>query len=57
MAVLDDALEIKARYQISYWDSAIVAAARAGDCSEILSEDMSHGQDYGGVKVVNPFKL
>lgn len=56
MAVLDDALAIKARYQLSYWDSAIVASARAGNCSEILSEDMGDGQDYGGVKVVNPFK-
>ncbi len=56
LAVLDDALEIKARYQLSYWDSAIVAAAKAGHCSEVLSEDMSDGQDYGGVKVMNPFK-
>ncbi len=56
LAILDDALEIKARYKLSYWDSAIVAAARAGGCSEILSEDMSDRQDYGGVRVVNPFK-
>jgi predicted nucleic acid-binding protein len=56
LAVMDAALEIKARYQLSYWDSAIVAAAQAGDCSEILSEDMSDGVDYAGVKVVNPFK-
>lgn len=55
LEVLDDALAIKARYQLSYWDSAIVAAARAGDCREILSEDMSDGQDYAGVRVVNPF--
>jgi predicted nucleic acid-binding protein len=56
LEILDQALEIKARYQLSYWDSAIIAAAKAGDCSEILSEDMSDGQDYGGVKVTNPFK-
>jgi predicted nucleic acid-binding protein len=56
MAILDDALEIKARFQISYWDAAIIAAAKAGACSEILSEDMNDGQDYGGVKVMNPFK-
>jgi predicted nucleic acid-binding protein len=56
LEVLDDALEIKARYQLSYWDSAIIAAAKARDCSELLSEDMSDGQDYGGVKVVNLFK-
>jgi len=56
LAVLDDALAIKDRYQISYWDSAIIAAARAGKCTEVLSEDLSDGQDYAGVKVVNPFR-
>ena len=56
LAVLDDALAIKARYQLSYWDSAIVAAAKAADCREILSEDMGDGQDYGGVRVLDPFK-
>jgi predicted nucleic acid-binding protein len=56
MEILDDALAIKARYQLSYWDSAIIAAAKASNCSKVLSEDMSDGQDYAGVKVVNPFK-
>jgi predicted nucleic acid-binding protein len=56
MEILDDALAIKARYQLSYWDSAIIAAARASICSEVLSEDMGDGHDYAGVKVVNPFK-
>lgn len=53
--IFDEALAIKARYQLSYWDSAILAAAKLGNCSEVLSEDMNDGQDYGGVKVVNPF--
>lgn len=56
LTVLDDALAIKARYKLSYWDSAIIAAARAGNCTEVLSEDMNDGQDYAGVVVVNPFK-
>lgn len=56
LEILDDALAINARYQLSYWDSAIIAAARASNCSEVLSEDMGDGQDYAGVKVVNPFK-
>ena len=55
-SLFDEALAIKARYQLSYWDSAIIAAAKQGNCSEVLSEDMNDGQDYGGVKVVNPFK-
>jgi predicted nucleic acid-binding protein len=49
------ALEIKKRQQISYWDAAIVAAALALECAVIYSEDLSDGQDYGGVVVRNPF--
>ena len=56
LAVLDDALALKARFQVSYWDAAIIAAARASGCTEVLSEDLNDGQDYGGVRVVNPFK-
>jgi predicted nucleic acid-binding protein len=33
-----------------------VEAARTSGCDVILSEDLSHGQSYGGVRVVNPFR-
>jgi predicted nucleic acid-binding protein len=56
LSVLDDALALKSRFQISYWDAAILAAARAAGCTEVLSEDLNEGQDYCGVIVVNPFK-
>ncbi len=55
--VLQSALATKHRYQISYWDAAIIEAARALGCREVLSEDLSDGQDYGGVRVVNPFRI
>ena len=42
--------------RLSYWDAAIVAAARALGCRELLSEDMSHGQEVEGVLIVNPFR-
>jgi predicted nucleic acid-binding protein len=54
--VLQAALATKHRYQIPYWDAAIIEAARALGCREILSEDLNDGQDYGGVRVVNPFR-
>jgi predicted nucleic acid-binding protein len=44
------------RYKISYWDGAILAAAEALGATTLYSEDLSHGQSYGPVKVVNPFK-
>jgi len=56
LPILTGALEIKAAHGLSYWDSAIVAAARALGCRELLSEDMSHGQQIEGVLIVNPFR-
>ncbi|HXV64692.1 MAG TPA: hypothetical protein VEK15_28600 [Vicinamibacteria bacterium] len=43
------------KFHISYWDAAVIEAARALGCAEILSEDLSDGQDYDGVVVRNPF--
>jgi len=48
-------LEIAARYKISNWDAAIVAAAIEAGCDTLYSEDFSDGQSYGGVRVENPF--
>lgn len=48
-------LKTKARWQTFYWDAAIIEAARAAGCKEVLSEDLNHGQNYGGVRVINPF--
>ena len=56
LAIMKDALEIKATARLSYWDAAIVAAAHALGCSELLSEDMSHGRKISGVTIVNPFR-
>lgn len=53
--VLQNALRLKARYQTSYWDAAILAAAAHAGCSEILSEDLNAGQTYDSLRVVNPF--
>jgi predicted nucleic acid-binding protein len=50
------ALDTKARFQISYWDAVIIEAARELGCEVVLSEDLNDGQDYGGVKVENPFR-
>jgi predicted nucleic acid-binding protein len=50
------AMETRDRFGISYWDAAIVEAARTLGCAEVLSEDLSHGQDFDGVRVLNPFR-
>ena len=56
LPILYAALEIKWAHGLSYWDSAIVAAARALGCGELYSEDMSDGRRIEGVVIVNPFR-
>ena len=52
---VDLALEVVGRFQVSYYDALIIAAARLANCECVYSEDLNAGQDYGGVRVVNPF--
>ncbi len=55
MGILTRAFAVQRRYGLSWWDSMIVAAAEASDCSVILSEDLSDGSSYFGITVENPF--
>ena len=50
------AVAISQRFQLSYWDGAILAAARSLGCDAVYSEDLSSEQDYGGIRVINPFR-
>jgi predicted nucleic acid-binding protein len=49
------AFEIKSRFGIRYWDAAIIAAALELGCQTIYSEDLNAGQDYSGIRALNPF--
>jgi len=55
VALVEAALATKQRFNISYWDAAIIEAARALGCEIVFSEDLAGGQLYGSVRVVNPF--
>jgi len=55
-ALVQAALATAARHRISYWDAAIVEAARILGCRVVLSEDLNDGQDFDGVRVENPFR-
>ena len=50
-----EAVELRQRFQISYWDAAIIAAARQMGCDTVYSEDLSEAENYDGVVVLNPF--
>jgi predicted nucleic acid-binding protein len=49
-----EALDLEARYQISFWDALVLYAAHASGAGVMYSEDLSDGQSYGHVQVVNP---
>ncbi len=55
VALMLEALAAARRWRVSYWDAAIVEAARILDCDELLTEDLNAGQVFDGVTVVNPF--
>ncbi len=52
---ISDAWAIQDRLELSFWDALIVAAARIGRCSVLLTEDLQDGQDLDGLLVVSPF--
>lgn len=50
-----DAVEISRRFQLPYWDAAIIAAAQVLDCEAIYTEDLNPEQHYGAIRALNPF--
>jgi predicted nucleic acid-binding protein len=55
VALFAQARRMCRRHQLRYWDAAVLAAAKQLGASTLYSEDLSHGQVYDGVRVVNPF--
>lgn len=49
------AVTLRRRFQLSHWDATIVAAAQELGCTILYSEDLTHGQVFGALRVVNPF--
>jgi predicted nucleic acid-binding protein len=54
-ALYSEALRLKDRHQLFWYDSLIVAAALESQCSVLYSEDFQHGQSFGDLRVENPF--
>jgi predicted nucleic acid-binding protein len=51
-----DAIDLQERYQLSFWDGLILAAAKSAGAAVLCSEDFAHGEAYDGVRVENPFR-
>ncbi len=49
------AIEIHQQYQIAFWDAMILRSAQQSNCEVVWSEDLSNGQKYDAIKIINPF--
>ena len=56
-SVIEGGWRLQDRYNLSWWDALIVAAAQVSDCRYLLTEDLSEKQEFEGVTVINPFTL
>ena len=55
--IVNQALLTAQRWQTRYWDAVIIASAARHGAATLYTEDLNHGQLYGAVRVVNPFRL
>lgn len=51
-----EALDLEARFQISFWDALVLQAAQVSGAEVLYSEDLSDGQTYGSVRIANPLR-
>jgi predicted nucleic acid-binding protein len=51
-----EALDLEERCQISFWDALVIQAAHTSGAEILYSEDLSDGQTYGAVRVINPLR-
>lgn len=52
--LLTSAFDAQTRWKLSYRDSLIVAAAQRSGATSLWSEDLSDGQHFDDLQVVNP---
>lgn len=56
LIMIEQAIDISILFQLSFWDSLVVAAAEQANCSYLISEDLNSGQRIRGIEIVNPFE-
>jgi predicted nucleic acid-binding protein len=52
--IVKKSVDIQVLNLLSFWDSQIVSAALSANCTDIVSEDLNHGQKIEGIEIVNP---
>jgi len=53
--LIEEAIDISLLNKLSFWDSLIIAAACFAKCTQLMTEDLQHGQIIRGLKIINPF--
>lgn len=56
LSIHQSGIQIAQQYELSVYDSLVVAAAIEAECETLFSEDMQHGQKIGTLKIQNPFQ-
>lgn len=51
-----EAIRIEERFGLSFWDALILQAAQSSGAGTLYTEDLNHGQRYGSVEAINPFR-
>ena len=54
-ATVETAWAMESRFQLSFWDALMVAAAQQQGCTMLLTEDLQHDQQIDSLRIVNPF--
>ncbi len=50
------AIDFKKTFQLAFWDALVVQSASCLGCKQLLTEDLSHGQAFGEMRVIDPFR-
>ena len=53
--IIESAIDCSILHRVNYWDALMIAAAEAGRCTVLWTEDMQSGQSIRGVRIVTPF--
>ena len=54
-ALVRGAIDLSIKHRLSIWDAMVIEAALHAQADILYTEDLSHGQRFGALSVVNPF--
>ncbi len=55
-AIIWRATRRRGRDKVSFWDCLIIESAIDAKCRVLLTADLQHGQRFGNLQVINPFR-